>query len=223
MQVLCEQPIRPLMCQSLQMRTAFLSGLRPLEAHNSICSSTICSFCAVLFAASSCVFLEYLSRGQWTFHHIVVLTVENKLTHVYCWKWWQMLLDSSKIKGMGSTSMHIFCIEASLYLPVQTNRHWNMLDHVFYMVLCRSFTGSNKVSFTGSNKGVFLRTAGVCNHAFHFHCISRWLKTRQVCPLGSCSSVLIWSHSSLFWALHYWRSTFYLADNSEWEFQKYGH
>lgn len=35
---------------------------------------------------------------------------------------------------------------------------------------------------------------GVCNHAYHNHCIRRWLKTKQTCPL----------------------------DNSEWVFQKYG-
>ncbi|KAH8323091.1 hypothetical protein KR074_003162, partial [Drosophila pseudoananassae] len=35
---------------------------------------------------------------------------------------------------------------------------------------------------------------GTCNHAFHLHCISRWLQMREVCPL----------------------------DNRKWEFQRYG-
>lgn len=26
---------------------------------------------------------------------------------------------------------------------------------------------------------------GVCRHAFHMHCISRWIKARKVCPLDN--------------------------------------
>ncbi|KAF6003920.1 hypothetical protein CCYA_CCYA05G1519 [Cyanidiococcus yangmingshanensis] len=26
---------------------------------------------------------------------------------------------------------------------------------------------------------------GVCNHAFHSHCINKWLETRNVCPLDN--------------------------------------
>ncbi|XP_033252643.1 RING-box protein 1A-like [Drosophila miranda] len=26
---------------------------------------------------------------------------------------------------------------------------------------------------------------GVCQHVYHYHCISRWLRERQVCPLDN--------------------------------------
>ena len=26
---------------------------------------------------------------------------------------------------------------------------------------------------------------GTCNHGFHLHCITRWLKTRNVCPMDN--------------------------------------
>ncbi|GME96787.1 hypothetical protein B5S32_g1427 [[Candida] boidinii] len=29
------------------------------------------------------------------------------------------------------------------------------------------------------------RATGVCNHSFHLHCISQWIKSRNVCPLDN--------------------------------------
>ena len=44
-------------------------------------------------------------------------------------------------------------------------------------------SSSSSFSSTPSNECVV--AWGQCSHAFHNHCISRWLKTRKVCPLDN--------------------------------------
>ena len=44
------------------------------------------------------------------------------------------------------------------------------------------FDGTEMARMAGEECGV---AWGKCNHGFHVHCISKWLKARNVCPLDN--------------------------------------
>lgn len=72
---------------------------------------------------------------------------------------------------------------------------WSWDIEVDNCAICRNHTMDLCIECqaTASTSGCEIAW-GKCNHAFHLHCIAKWLKTRGVCPL----------------------------DNAEWEFLKYG-
>lgn len=62
-----------------------------------------------------------------------------------------------------------------------------------YCIECQANRGGSQQS-PGDGHDECTVAWGVCNHAFHFHCITRWLRTRPSCPL----------------------------DNQDWQFQEFG-
>jgi RING-box protein 1 len=76
------------------------------------------------------------------------------------------------------------------------------------MSMCIECTASPKDDFTKQSCSV---TWGECGHAFHTHCISKWLKQRNSCPIGE-SCIRIHIIFSSWWSL----TLASFTDNADW-------
>ncbi|KAH9387185.1 E3 ubiquitin-protein ligase RBX1 [Nematocida major] len=63
---------------------------------------------------------------------------------------------------------------------------WTLNIIVDKCAICRNHIMDTCIECQTEEKSVECKLAwGTCNHAFHAHCISQWLKSKNICPLDS--------------------------------------
>ena len=63
---------------------------------------------------------------------------------------------------------------------------WSLDMIVDKCAICRNYIMDICIECQTEEKVMECRVAwGACNHAFHAHCISQWLKSKKICPLDA--------------------------------------
>ena len=89
--------------------------------------------------------------------------------HWFCQKVRDQEMECGCSLGLGHTNRRLLYLSwtanGTLYLPLE-----------LIGIECQANPGANEECTVAW---------GACNHSFHWHCISRWIKTRNTCPLDN--------------------------------------
>ena len=61
---------------------------------------------------------------------------------------------------------------------------WDSIDQVDTCAICKNLLMEICIECMADQSEECTIAWGVCNHKYHFHCISRWLAAHSTCPLG---------------------------------------
>lgn len=66
---------------------------------------------------------------------------------------------------------------------INVRGYWNFNVHNTTCAICRNYIFEPSIN---SHSNECNAVVGKCGHAYHYDCISNWIKTRYNCPLCNC-------------------------------------